>query len=279
MKAGKVVLGSIFSIFILIFSQIVSELFASLLHVIGLHLGFCNIIAGLCYLLCSYFLIKVFAKRFLKLEMEKLKMSGFKIKIRWLIIAFVLPICVKIIFLSFPGDYVVTGMDGSQVFETLSTGIVFTGLAAGFVEEMVFRGVIMNLLMERWGKKVAIIVPSLLFGAVHIIGMNYSVFSCMLVLVAGTMVGVMFSCIMLESNSVWNNGIVHAIWNMIIIGGGLCVSQESDEYSIITYVLQSKSFALTGGEFGIESSVIALAGYVVVSLLAWNMMKRRHKND
>ncbi|MGN0496277.1 MAG: lysostaphin resistance A-like protein [Lachnospiraceae bacterium] len=279
MKTGKVIAGSVFSIFILIFSQIVSELFASLLHVIGLHLGFCNIIAGLCYLFCSYFLIKVFANKFLKLDLDKLKMSGFKIKIRWMIIAFVLPICVKVIYLLLPGAYVLTGMDGNEIFVTLSTGIVFTGLAAGFVEEMVFRGVIMNLLMERWGKKVAIIVPSLLFGAVHIIGMNYSLFSCMLVLVAGTMVGVMFSLIMLESNSVWNNGIVHAIWNIVIIGGGLCVSQEPDQYSIITYVLQSKSFALTGGEFGIESSVIALAGYVVVSLLAWNMMKRQHKND
>lgn len=279
MKTGKVILGSVFSILILIFSQIVSELFASLFHVIGLHLGFCNIIAGLCYLLCSYALIKVLAYKYLKLDLENIKMSGFKIKIRWMIIAFVLPICVKVIFLLLPGDYVMTGMDAGQIFETLSAGIVFTGLAAGFVEEMVFRGVIMNLLMERWGKKVAIIVPSLLFGVVHIIGMNFSVFSCMLVLVAGTMVGVLFSLIMLESNSVWNNGIVHAIWNIVIIGGGLCVSQEPDQYSIITYVLQSKSFALTGGEFGIESSVIALTGYIVVSLLAWNMMKRQCKND
>ncbi len=43
----------------------------------------------------------------------------------------------------------------------------------------------------------------------------------------------------------------------------------------MTYVLDSKSFAITGGEFGIEASVIALIGYIVVTLIAFVMIKRR----
>ena len=39
------------------------------------------------------------------------------------------------------------------------TGVAFTGIAAGFVEEMVFRGVILNALKKRWNIKVAVIVP------------------------------------------------------------------------------------------------------------------------
>ncbi len=39
-------------------------------------------------------------------------------------------------------------MNSNQIFSTLSAGIAFTGIAAGFVEEMVFRGVILNLLKE-----------------------------------------------------------------------------------------------------------------------------------
>lgn len=31
--------------------------------------------------------------------------------------------------------------------------------------------------------------------------------------------GIMFSMIAIESDSVWNSGIVHAIWNIIMIGG------------------------------------------------------------
>ena len=101
-------------------------------------------------------------------------------------------------------------MNSNQIFSTLSAGIAFTGIAAGFVEEMVFRGVILNLLKEKWNIKVAVLIPSVLFGLVHIIGMDFSIISSLLVLIAGTMVGIMFSMVAIESGSVWNSGIVHS---------------------------------------------------------------------
>lgn len=45
---------------------------------------------------------------------------------------------------------------------------------------------------EKWNRKVAVIVPSVLFGMVHILGMDFSIGSCLQVLVAGTMAGIMF---------------------------------------------------------------------------------------
>ena len=166
-------------------------------------------------------------------------------------------------------------MNGNQMFNTLSAGVAFTGIAAGFVEEMVFRGVILNALKKRWNIKVAVIVPSMLFGIVHVLGQDFSIGSCLLVIIAGTMVGVMFSMIAIESGSVWNSGIVHAIWNVVIIGGGLAIGEKMDKYSIMTYVLNSKDFAITGGEFGIESSVISLFGYIIVAGIAFFMIKSR----
>lgn len=47
------------------------------------------------------------------------------------------------------------------------------------------------------------------------------------------------------------------------------------KYSIMTYVLNSKDFAITGGEFGIESSVISLFGYIIVAGIAFFMIKSR----
>jgi hypothetical protein len=81
--------------------------------------------------------------------------------------------------------------------------------------------------------------------------------------------------IAIESGSVWNSGIVHAIWNIIICGGGLAIGQKPDEYSVVTYVLESKSFVLTGGEFGIESSIISLCGYGIVILVAIYLIKNK----
>lgn len=240
--------------------------------------GICNIAAGIIYVGLAYVLLKLLSKKVLRTEMDNLGMPQLSIKAKWMIVAVLLPAAVKAVYLLFiPGKYVLSGIGGSQIFEVLSTGIVFTGIAAGFVEEMVFRGVILNLLKEKWNLKIAVLVPSVIFGIVHIIGMDFSVVSCLLVLVAGTMVGIMFSMIAIESGSVWNSGIVHALWNIVIIGSGLSISEKVEEYSVMTYVLDSKNFAITGGEFGIESSVIALSGYAIVTLAAMAMIITKFK--
>mgnify|MGYP004534575941 FL=1 len=86
----------------------------------------------------------------------------------------------------------------------------------------------------------------------------------------------MFSMVTIESGSIWNSGIVHAVWNIVIIGGGLSVGEVVDEHSVMTYVLDTKSFVFTGGEFGIESSVVALAGYFIVTAIAvWYTGRRK----
>ncbi len=274
MKTNKVIIGSIAAVFVLVFSQIGAQLVASAFYLTGISIGICNIIAGIIYIMLSYVLINLLVSKFLKTDIRILHIT---VNVKWIIAAIALPLIVKGIFLLFPGEFVSSGMDKNQIFTTLSSGIVFTGIAAGCVEEMVFRGVIMSLIRERWNTKAAILVPSVLFALVHLIGMNFSATSCILVLAAGTMVGVMFSMIAMESDSVWNSGIVHSIWNIIIIGGGLGISEKANEHSVVTYVLDSKSFAITGGEFGIEASVIALIGYVVVTLIAFVMIKRRQK--
>lgn len=62
---------------------------------------------------------------------------------------------------------------------------------------------------------------------------------------------------------------------MLIIGGGLVIDTEARQNALCTYVLNNKSFVLTGGEFGIESSVIAVVGYCVVSLIIIHSNKKK----
>jgi hypothetical protein len=278
MNSKKAIGGSFGAIAILVIAQILAQSLASLFVLIQIPEGICNIIAGIIYIGVAFFLLELFTEKLLKIKIADLGMPKFSIKARWLLIAILFPAVIKAIYLYlFPGEYISSKMDKTQIFSTLSAGIAFTGIAAGFVEEMVFRGVILNLLKSRWNLRVAVLVPSVMFGFVHIIGMDFSFISCLLVLVAGTMVGIMFSMIAIEGGSVWNSGIVHAVWNIIIIGGGLAISQTADEHSVITYVLESKSFIFTGGEFGIESSIIALCGYIVVTLIAMSLIKNKEK--
>lgn len=278
MSTKKAIGTSFAAIFILIITQIIAQVIASVFVAIKIPYGICNIIAGVIYVGLTYIILKMFISNIIKLPVSDFGIPKFEIKMRWGLTAILLPLIIKGSYLLiFSGEYISSNMNGNQIFNTLSAGVAFTGIAAGFVEEMVFRGVILNALKKRWNIKVAVIVPSMLFGIVHVLGMDFSIGSCLLVIIAGTMVGVMFSMITIESGSVWNSGIVHAVWNIVIIGGGLTIGEKMDKYSVMTYVLDSKSFAITGGEFGIESSAISLIGYIIVAGIAFIMIKSGKK--
>lgn len=76
-----------------------------------------------------------------------------------------------------------------------------------------------------------------------------------------------------EMFSTLSAGIVHAVWNIVIIGGGLSIGEAADAHAVVSYVLESDSFAVTGGQFGIEASVISLAGYCIVAAIAYAQLR------
>ena len=267
MKIKKMILTIIFSLLALITSQVLALLISDALLITKVPGFICNIIGGLLYVIFSFYFIRLLCIRYLKDAMSNYNIPKFKIKIKWIVVAIILPVLVSVSYFLLSGSFEENVIDLDTKLSLVSRGIFFTGLGAGFVEEMVFRGVILNVIEKRFNKKTAIIIPSLLFGLVHIIGMDFSLLSCVLVIIAGTMVGIMFSLIAYETNSIWNSAIVHAVWNIVIIGGIISIGTESDNYSLYSYILKTKSFALTGGEFGIESSIIAVFGYCLVSLL------------
>lgn len=275
MKISKVIFGSLGAIVILVLAQILGTIIPSTLHEIHVPAAVCNFLASALYLAFSYLLLKVFAEKVLKLTFKDLGIPKLRISPRWAVIGLVLPTVVTAVYFLLPGEFVLSDMDPEQILNAAVVGICFVGIAAGFVEEMVFRGVIMHLLEKKWGKTVAIIVPSVLFGLVHILGMDFSFLSCVLVIAAGTLAGMMFSLIALTEDSVWNSGIVHALWNIITTSGILAVRSTADEYSVFTYVLKTDNFFLTGGEFGIESSFVAVIGYGIVAYFAFLCMKNR----
>lgn len=265
------------ALIVLIAAQVLAQLLAGLFAQLGVPTWVCNILAGFLYALLAFGLLKIIMEKIFKLSLPDLGMPKLTLQGKWVAVAVLLPMGVKAIYLFLiPGKLVPSGMNREEILQTLSAGIFFMGMAAGFVEEMVFRGVILNATRRAWGTKMAVVFPSMLFGLVHILGQEFSLGNCLLVVLAGTMVGVMFSLIALESGSTWNGAVVHAVWNVVIIGGGLAIGERADEYSVMTYVLSTKGFAITGGEFGVESSLISLAGYLLVALIAlvWIWQKK-----
>lgn len=276
MKTTKMIISIVTAILILIASQLLSQVIANIFLMIGLPDFIANILAGILYLLLAYILVKIFCQKYLKTELEEFFIPKFKLDIKWLSAAILLPVIVSAVYLLlFNGTFVANALSFSEKLTLLSARIFFTGIAAGFVEEIIFRGIIMNVLAQKYNQKIAVLIPSVLFGVVHIIGMDFNLLSCVLVVIAGTVVGIMFSLIAIDKGSAWNSAVVHAFWNIIILGGILWIGTTADEYSVFSFVLGSNSFVLTGGEFGIESSAIAVTAYCLVSLFAFIPIKKR----
>ncbi|MDE7247299.1 MAG: CPBP family intramembrane metalloprotease [Lachnospiraceae bacterium] len=273
MKTGKMILTIVVSVAALIVASILSqELLVGLLNMLadgGVPAWLYQIISGLAYIASTYIIVWFFVKKCLKEEMAAYGIPGFRIKGKWAAAAVLLPVAVSAVYLLLPGSFVTQPLDNGTKAGFVFRGIFLAGLGAGIVEEMLFRGLLMHAVIKKFGRTVGIFAPSVLFASLHIIGMKFSLLSCAQVMIAGTLVGIMFSLIALEGESVWNSAIVHALWNMIIIGGGMTIGTELNDYAVCSYVLETHSFLLTGGEFGIESSVVSMIGYLVVSLVAW----------
>ena len=266
MKTKKMIVTIVFGLLAMIVAQTLSQVIASVLLVVKVPEFICNMCAGILYVVIAFIFVNLLCEKYIKEDMCTYYIPKFQVKGKWIVIAIALPVLVTVCYLFLNGSIKENTMDLNNKLTTVSAGLFFIAFGAGFVEEMVFRGIIMNAIEKRFNKKIAIIVPSLLFGFVHIIGMNFDVLSCVLVVFAGTMVGIMFSLIASEEKSIWNSGIVHMMWNFVIIGDILSIGTTMNESSLYSYILETDSFVLTGGEFGIESSVIAVAGYCLVSL-------------
>lgn len=268
-SAGKVIWGSFLALLALFVSEILADQAVNLLLRPGLNTGVCEIIGGILYLALGFILVKLLIQRVFRSDPGDFGMSKPGLSVKWIAAAVLLPAAVVCVYLFiFKGDFVSSEMTGNQVFITFCAGIFFIGIGGGFVEEFVMRGVVMNLFRKRWNTAVAVIVPSLLFALLPAFGSSFSVGKVLLMIASGTMSRIMFSLIAVESGSVWNSAIVHAIWNIVITGNILAIAGGPNSEAVETYVLNNASFALTGEVFGIGSAGIALIGYICVSLIA-----------
>ena len=274
MKTGKMILTIVVSVGFLLFASVAQELVMMLLSAAGIPAWLYHIVGGFLYVALAYLLVRLYCTKVLKEELAAFCIPKCRVQIKWAVVAALLSVFVSAVYLLLPGNYETIPLDAGVKAAFVTRGIFLAGVGAGVTEELLFRGLLMNAVIKKWGRLAGILAPSVLFALLHIIGMKFSLLSCVQVMVAGTMVGVMLSLIALEGRSVWNSAIVHGVWNMIIIGGGLTIGTEINEYSVCSYVLETRAFLLTGGEFGIESSVVAIIGYIAVSLAAAWMIRR-----
>lgn len=113
----------------------------------------------------TWALFRLYAARGLRLGMAEF---GVTFSLRgWAVAASVLlPVLVAAAFLPL-GEVSVTRGGPGEVLGTLAVSLAFA-LKAGVTEELLFRGFLMKLVDWRWGKRAAILLPSVLFASAHL---------------------------------------------------------------------------------------------------------------
>lgn len=260
---------SLLSIVVLLFSQLAAQLLAELSVSLGLPAPLGNLLAGILYASIAAGGLWLLCHKLMAVSMSDCRITRPQISQFWAGAAFALPAIVCVILILTPGQWELSRMDAQTKWAVVSGAVFYIGLAVGLVEEMVFRGVIFSALEHRFSKWTAILVPSVAFGLLHIIGageMNF-LSICQLV-AAGSLVGVLFSLVTLETGSIWSAALMHGIWNMVMIGGILNIGEEALDSSLLNYVLKDPPFWLSGGDFGIEASAVCVAAYLFFAVIA-----------
>jgi membrane protease YdiL (CAAX protease family) len=122
----------------------------------------------------------------------------------------------------------------------------------------------------------ATIVGGIFFGVAHLITklQGITLTDALWILFAGLLVSFLFVALYRRSQSLWLPIGFHVAWNFCLKGVlGITMSGTETKVGILHVELGGNPY-LTGGNFGIESSVISLIVYALVAVLVisfpWN---------
>lgn len=161
------------------------------------------------------------------------------------------------------GAYVIDGWGGMKSWVFI---LFWTGFNAGFVEELIFRGILFRWIEEFGGSWAALFVTSALFGLVHMGNDNATWMSGLTIAaVAGTLLGGAY----MLTRSLWLPVGIHFGWN---VTQGLVWDVPVSGYEgdgLVDARLVGDPL-ISGGAFGLEASVIALlVGSVAGAWMVW----------
>jgi len=144
-------------------------------------------------------------------------------------------------------------------------------LFAAIWEEAIFRGMLFRIVAEKWGPGVALVVSAVIFGGLHLINPGATWLGVIAIAVeAGIMLGLAF----LLTRNLWLAIGIHWGWNFA--EGGIFGSAVSGTVAHgWIKVVSTGPALLTGGAFGLEASLPAIAIGIATSMLFLMLLRRR----
>lgn len=121
----------------------------------------------------------------------------------------------------------------------------------GFFEEVLSRGFMMTALKTTRNKWVILLVPSVIFGALHATNPNVTLLS----LTNIALVGILFALLLIKTGKLWAPIGYHITWNFVQ-GNIFGVAVSGTQTNSLMRTTFAGSDLLTGGAFGIEGGIL-----------------------
>lgn len=147
-------------------------------------------------------------------------------------------------------------------------------LSSGVFEELLFRGVLFRSVETWFGSWAALVVSSLVFGLTHLMNPHGTFEGALFIAVeAGILLGAAF----MLTRRLWLSMGFHVAWNYTqsAIFSGI-VSGNEPSQGLVRSTIKGPDL-LTGGSFGVESSVLALLLCTTTGIVMLVMAVRRGK--
>lgn len=183
-------------------------------------------------------------------------------------------VVISVLSVVFTGAITYNGVFGNV--NTILILLMFGGfICQGTMEEVLCRGIAMQLLRRRTSAPVAIGVSSALFTIPHLFNMSETGGVILLFAIVNLiLISIVFSLFTLYYESIWAACGFHTIWNFILYNiFGMNLSGNGETTAAVFDMRSVDSNVLNGGTYGIEASIITaivLATTVVIMLVVLN---------
>lgn len=138
-------------------------------------------------------------------------------------------------------------------------------------EETIIRGYILNNLLTRMNKYVALTISASVFGVLHIFNSGIDVLPLVNLILAGILLGSVY----IFTRNLWFSISLHLFWNFIQ-GPVLGYSVSGTKTSSLLKMSSLGSTTITGGKFGFEGSIVCTILMVVAIAAVFTYFIRRN---
>ncbi len=147
-------------------------------------------------------------------------------------------------------------------------------LSTGIFEELLFRGVLFRSVETWFGSWAALVVSSLVFGLTHLINPHGTLEGALFIAVEA---GILLAAAFMLTRRLWLSMGFHVAWNYTqsAIFSGIVSGNEASQ-GLVRSTIRGPDL-LTGGSFGVESSVLALLLCTTTGIVMLVMAARRGK--